>query len=528
MENLNSIQDKMSREATLPTAIYDEEGYDGEGYDKNGYDRYGYDRYGYDRDGYDTDGYDEDGYDRDGEHRDDYDEDGYDCNGYDRDGYDRDGYDYDGYDFEGYDSDGYNYKGRDKKGHTRSYNKFLGLGKKGVDGIAKGMNINANTLLEYQVQDSIVTPLLERSFGKVTNEINIIKSSITGSYYYYETQLSSNQYINLFERLGKHAKKIFLDVYHVKYKNKSGMILSFYKSTHIVTLKAYFYGPEHTKVVYMLLKILGHNKNRQYNGGPSMVGINQIACTSSNTKSYRVWDNMISRYKDEIEDYLKSWEYANRYTSSEVMSIQTGFIFEGPPGSGKSTMAMGIASLLGYSTYYIDLEKDLTEQFNKIQKKQVVIMEDIDILMGTVVNDNKERTVRKDKNTVAKLSKLMNLIDGKVKYDHVIFIATTNNIDALDYALKRPGRFNKIYTIGNFNEEEIRQMCLSRNVNPDGVICTHGTELTPAQLKVILDDFLFARKYYLSKKHQEFLLEKYRSMRKGKDENEDRKCTASG
>lgn len=127
-----------------------------------------------------------------------------------------------------------------------------------------------------------------------------------------------------------------------------------------------------------------------------------------------------------------------------------GYLFEGPPGTGKSSMALALAGALHRSVYIINpaaLHDDnvLLTAINQAGSG-IVLIEDIDAVdcglsrstpalapPGSPINERV--TV-----TGISASGLLNAFDGVAARDGRILIITSNHAEKLDPALIRPGR----------------------------------------------------------------------------------------
>ncbi len=124
-----------------------------------------------------------------------------------------------------------------------------------------------------------------------------------------------------------------------------------------------------------------------------------------------------------------------------------GVLLHGEPGTGKSSAILAIASYLQRDIYYLDFNNittnaELKSVFNKVNDEMsnngILVMEDIDV-MTNIVHD---RSLNKHTNTALTLECFLNLLQGTLTKDGSIFIATTNNINILDKAFIRDGRFD--------------------------------------------------------------------------------------
>jgi chaperone BCS1 len=124
-----------------------------------------------------------------------------------------------------------------------------------------------------------------------------------------------------------------------------------------------------------------------------------------------------------------------------------GYLLHGPPGTGKSSAVVAIASALGMDIAMLSLgdstldDNSISELFSSIPVNSLVLMEDIDCAFL----DRKEGD---DKRSKVTFSGLLNAIDGVAAGEGRLLYATTNHIDRLDPALIRPGRIDRKLVIG--------------------------------------------------------------------------------
>jgi len=97
-----------------------------------------------------------------------------------------------------------------------------------------------------------------------------------------------------------------------------------------------------------------------------------------------------------------------------------------------------------------------------MEPNSVILFEDIDCMKSSdarpitedaVGAQSKSSSVKEDRNGVT-LSGLLNALDGFSAPDNVLFIMTSNQIEALDPALLRPGRIDYRLYLGPATEEQ--------------------------------------------------------------------------
>jgi len=131
-----------------------------------------------------------------------------------------------------------------------------------------------------------------------------------------------------------------------------------------------------------------------------------------------------------------------------------GVLLYGPPGTGKTLIAKAVAnevdahfiSISGpeiMSKYYGESEQRLREIFEEAKENapSIIFIDEID----SIAPKREEVTGEVERRVVAQLLALM---DGLEARGEVIVIAATNRPDAIDPALRRPGRFDREIEIG--------------------------------------------------------------------------------
>ncbi len=174
--------------------------------------------------------------------------------------------------------------------------------------------------------------------------------------------------------------------------------------------------------------------------------------------------------RDEIEDVAWADLIIDEGTKSELQSViallknpqaaadygialPKGILFNGPPGTGKTTIAKAVASQAGLSFFVLrandvvskwvgDSEKNLTKLFDAAAESRpsVIFIDEIDSL-------GKKRGEGGASHSENLLNHLLQLIDGVLKSEGIYIVGATNRADTVDDALLRAGRLSRVIEI---------------------------------------------------------------------------------
>ncbi|MED6134103.1 hypothetical protein PIB30_034317 [Stylosanthes scabra] len=181
---------------------------------------------------------------------------------------------------------------------------------------------------------------------------------------------------------------------------------------------------------------------------------------------------MDQELKRRIIDDLVTFSNSREFYARIGRPWKRGYLLFGPPGTGKSTMIAGMANLLGYDIYDLELTavKDNTELRKLLietSSKSIIVIEDIDCSLDLTgqrrkkverAKEDEEHEEEKDqrrkkqgglkegdvKSSQVTLSGLLNFIDGlwSACGGERLIVFTTNYVEKLDPALVRRGRMD--------------------------------------------------------------------------------------
>ncbi len=193
----------------------------------------------------------------------------------------------------------------------------------------------------------------------------------------------------------------------------------------------------------------------------------------------------IKKIREMVEIPLKHPEIFQRLG----VESPKGVLLHGPPGTGKTLLAKAVATeteanfiLLNgpevMSKWYGESEKKIRNLFDEAEKTAptIIFIDEIDAMAPKredVMGEVERRVV----------SQLLTMMDGLKSRGKVIVIGATNRVNALDPALRRPGRFDRELEINAPSKEgrlailkiHTRGMPLTKNVKLDEIASlTHG------------------------------------------------------
>lgn len=161
-----------------------------------------------------------------------------------------------------------------------------------------------------------------------------------------------------------------------------------------------------------------------------------------------------------VFDMEKFWNSKEKYEEYGI-TYKRGILMYGPPGTGKTSLInLLIAQIIKeYNGIVINMESidSFIPMANNIRalepdKPILAIIEDLDSFMS--YNSTKQ---------------FLNLLDGNLQVDNIVYLATTNYLERLEDRIKnRPSRFDRRYEIG-YPTKEAREFYLRKKLKPEDI-----------------------------------------------------------
>ncbi|KAI1414292.1 P-loop containing nucleoside triphosphate hydrolase protein [Hypoxylon sp. FL1857] len=195
----------------------------------------------------------------------------------------------------------------------------------------------------------------------------------------------------------------------------------------------------------------------------------------------------------DINEYLHP--ESPRWYANRGIPLRRGYLFHGPPGTGKTSLSFALAGIFGLDIHVISLlepsltEEDLNSLFATLPRRCIVLLEDIDTaglrrspsqMQAEDDSESKPATTKpsrgrasdwkvsdlakalkkegEDNKTGISLSGLLNAIDGVASHEGRVLIMTTNSPEQLDDALIRPGRVDLQVGFTNATQQQAKEL----------------------------------------------------------------------
>ena len=198
---------------------------------------------------------------------------------------------------------------------------------------------------------------------------------------------------------------------------------------------------------------------------------------------------LVDGQKERVVADLARFLDAERLYARVGVPWHRGYLFHGPPGCGKTSLATALADRFGLDVYLLplsdlDADANLVGLLGQVDERSVLVIEDIDVVHAAKARDDAERKG-------VTLSGLLNALDGLATPYGLVTVMTTNQLDALDPALVRPGRADLVEEFSYLDDDQA-----SRLAELVVGVWTVDFRLDPAR-RITHADFIETAKPYL-------------------------------
>jgi hypothetical protein len=188
--------------------------------------------------------------------------------------------------------------------------------------------------------------------------------------------------------------------------------------------------------------------------------------SSQSSKPKRSIDSVVMKDLDKAKllDHLNTFVEMKATYAEAGIPYKTGILLEGPPGTGKTSLTLAIASHLNYDVMYVtpaSVQNDSTV-LGEAKPRTVIVFEDFDKFFSVKPEDkaasssSRRKTVvnvEKDDGDQKRIQFLLSFLDGFASPDECVFVMSTNHPEVLDQTLLRDGRVDLRLFMPHFTKD---------------------------------------------------------------------------
>ncbi len=207
---------------------------------------------------------------------------------------------------------------------------------------------------------------------------------------------------------------------------------------------------------------------------------------------------------EEVREDLEAFQRRGAWYAQRGIPYRRGYLFEGPPGTGKTSLVRALTAAESHALYVLNLasrslsDDRLLALLARVPPGAAILVEDVDCA-APHRPDGAEAEGKSAGGLT--LSGLLNALDGILSAEGRVLFMTTNRPEVLDQALVRPGRVDLRLHLGLADQDQARRMflrffpgeellagCFANHIRPEtyspaelqGLLLAHADEPTEA------------------------------------------------
>lgn len=149
----------------------------------------------------------------------------------------------------------------------------------------------------------------------------------------------------------------------------------------------------------------------------------------------------------QILSSIIEWEAAQQPIIDRGENSHLGIMLAGVPGSGKTSLAIALASELRRPIYLVKDTQNLASHISKVPEEAIILFEECDVYLRTRYTSSECISSESSKENL--VAELLSALDGPLSRPGRVYIFTTNHLDRLDPALLRKGRCDFVFQLNH-------------------------------------------------------------------------------